>query len=212
MAGGEAQAGMICPDVGDLAPIVLVVAGSAFLPCKGSLMGIFVTGHTLGLQSEKGGVATPVAAIVAVGAARRLVSALERPSRLAMVESLPSAAGPPDESRVSPEMLDVASAAVLAAILAPVETRLLPYLGAQVIVAPEAGIRIDPFARRVTFAAIRVAIDVGVATSELSRRQKLGSGRTRHQCSGQRRRYHQAADDHQSGDAPPHSEKIQRYP
>jgi hypothetical protein len=78
--------------------------------------------------------------------------------------------------------------------------------------APKASIRVDPFARRVTFAAVRIAIDVGVATSEFSGRQKLGAGRARHQRSGHRRRYHQAADDHQSGDAPPHSEKIQRYP
>jgi len=212
MAGGEAQAGMIRPNVGNLAPVVLVVTRSAFLPCKDSLMGIFVTGRALGLQSEKRSVPAPVAAIVAVGASRRLVSTLERPSRLAVVESLPSAAGPPDQSRVSSEMLDVASAAVLAAILAPVETRLLPYPGAQVIVASEASIRVDPFARRVTFAAIRIAIDVGVAGSKFSGRQKLGAGRTRHQGSGQRRHYHQAADEHQSGEATPHSEKIQRYP
>jgi hypothetical protein len=75
----EAQTGMVSPDVRDLAPIGFVVTRSAFLPSKGSLMGIFVTGHTLGLQSEKRSVATPIAAIVAVGASRRRVSTLERP-------------------------------------------------------------------------------------------------------------------------------------
>jgi hypothetical protein len=109
-------------------------------------------------------------------------------------------------------MLDMASTALLPAILAPVQTRLLPYLGAQVIVAPEACVRIDPLSRRVTFAAIRVAIDVGVSTGKLTRGQELRAGRARHQRSGNRSHDHQAADDHQSGDAPPHSEKIQRYP
>ena len=79
MARREAQTGMVSSDVGDLAPIGFVVARSAFLPCKSSLMGIFVTGHTLGLQSEKRSVATPIAAIVTVGASSRLVSTLEWP-------------------------------------------------------------------------------------------------------------------------------------
>ena len=96
------------------------------------------------------------------------MSALERPTRLAMIEPLARTARPPHEPRVPSEMFDVTSAAVLAAILAPVQPRLLPYLGAQVIVAPKASLRIDPFARRVAFAAIRIAIDVGVAASEFS--------------------------------------------
>jgi hypothetical protein len=208
----EAQTRMISPDVGDFAPIGFVVARSAFLSGKGPLVRILVTGHTLGLQAEKRGVTAPVLTIVTVLTANRCMSTSERPTRLTMVEALFSAARPPDESRVPSEMLDVASAAVLAAILAPVQSCLLPYLGAQVIVAPKASIRVDPFARRVTFAAVRIAIDLGMATSELPRGQKLGAGRPGHQRSGNRGHYHQAADDGQSGDAPPHSEKIQRYP
>jgi hypothetical protein len=48
------------------------------------------------------------------------MSALERPTRLAMIEPLARTARPPHEPRVPSEMLDVASAAILAAILAPV--------------------------------------------------------------------------------------------
>jgi hypothetical protein len=173
-------------------------------------MGIFMTGHAFGLQPEKRSVTPPVANVMTVLASNRCVSALERPTRLAMIETLPRAARPPHEPRVPSEMLDVTSAAVLAAILAPVQPRLLPYLGAQVVVAPKASVRIDPFARRVAFAAIRIAIDVGVATRELARRQKLGAGWAGHQRSGKRGRYHQAAHDHQSGDASSHSEKIHR--
>ena len=66
----EAQARMVRPDVGDLAPIGLVVARSAFLPRKGSLMGIFVARHALGLQPEVRCVAAPVLAVVTILASR----------------------------------------------------------------------------------------------------------------------------------------------
>jgi len=209
---GEAQAGMILPDVVNLAPIGFVVTGSAFLPRKGPLMGIFVAGHTVGLQAEEGCVSAPVGAIVAVLASSRLVSAFERPTRLAMIELLLATTRPADELRIPSEMLDVTATAVLPAILASVEACLLSNLDAQVVVAAKAGVRIDPLARRVTFAAIRIAIDVGVGTGELSWGQKLSASWAGHQGSGHRRCYHQAADDHQAGDVSPHSEKIQRYP
>jgi hypothetical protein len=111
---------MILPDVGDFAPIGFVVARDAFRPFKRSLMGIFVARHAFGLQPEKRSVTAPVLAVVTVRASNRCVSALERPTRLAMIETLPRAARPPHEPRVPSEMLDVTSAAVLAAILAPV--------------------------------------------------------------------------------------------
>jgi hypothetical protein len=76
----EAQTRMVSPDVGDFAPIGFVVARSAFLPCKRSLMGIFVTGHTFGLQPEKRSVTAPVANVMTVLASNRCVSALERPT------------------------------------------------------------------------------------------------------------------------------------
>ena len=120
VARSKAQTRMISPDVGDLAPIGFVVARSAFLSGKGPLVRIFVTGHTLGLQPKKRRVTAPVLTIVTVLTANRCMSTSERPTRLTMIEALFSAARPPDESRVPSEMLDVASAAVLAAILAPV--------------------------------------------------------------------------------------------
>jgi hypothetical protein len=140
------------------------------------------------------------------------MSTLERPTRLAMIEPLARTARPPHEPRVPPEMLDVASAAVLPAILAPVEARLPPYLADQIVVAPEASVGIDPLPSRMTFAAIRITIDVGVVTGELSGGQKLGAGWAGHQRSGNRGHCHHGADDQQRCDPPPHSENIQRYP
>jgi hypothetical protein len=173
-------------------------------------MGIFVAGHTVGLQAEEGCVSAPVGAIVAVLASSRPVSAFERPARLAMIESLLSTTRPADELRIPSEMLDVTATAVLPAILASVEACLLPNLNPQIVVAAKAGVGVDPFARRVTFAAIRIAIDVGVGTGELPRGQKLGAGWARHQRSGNRGHRHQGAHDKQRCNAPPHSEKIQR--
>jgi hypothetical protein len=109
-------------------------------------------------------------------------------------------------------MLNVTSSALFAAILTSVQARLSPYLHSQVIVAPKAGVRIEPPAGRVAFTAVRIAIDVRMVTGELSGGQKLGAGWTRRQRSGNGSHYHQAAQDHQGSDAPRHSEKIQRYP
>ena len=210
---GEAQDRMILPDVVDLAPIGFVVTGDAFGACKRALVRILVTGQAVGLQSEIRSVAAAVLPVMTVPASNRTVSAFERPTRLAMIEALRPAARPADEPRIPSEVLDVTATAVLPAILASMKARLPPYLDAQVVVAPKAGVRIDPFARRVAFAAIRITIDVGVGVGQLPWGQKLGAGWAGHQRSGHRRCYHQAADDHQGGDAPPHySEKIHRYP
>jgi hypothetical protein len=70
MARCEAQTRMVLPDVVNLAPIGFVVTGGAFLPPKGPLMGIFVAGHTVGLQAEEGCVSAPVTNIVTVLASR----------------------------------------------------------------------------------------------------------------------------------------------
>jgi len=129
-----------------------------------------------------------------------------------MFEELGRAARPANEPRVPSEMLDVTTSAVLPAILAPVEARLPPYLAAQIIVAPEASVGIDPLPGRVTLAAIRITIDLGVVAGELSGGQKLGTGRPGHQRPGNRGHSRQAAHDCQRCDASPHSEKIQRYP
>jgi hypothetical protein len=203
---------MVLPDVGDLAPIGFVVTGDAFRSLERAVVGILVTGHTLGLQAEERSVPAAVLAVVTVLASNRPVSAFERPTGLAMVEAVPPAAGPANEPRVPPEMLDVTSTAVLTAILAPVKTRLPPDLNPQVVVAAEASIRVDPLSRRVAFAAVRIAIDVGVGAGELSGGQKLSTASSRHQRSENGGHNHQGAHDHHCCDAPPHSEKIQRYP
>ena len=165
---GEAQAGMILPDVVDLAPIGFVVTGDAFGTCKRALVRILVTGQAVGLQSEIRSVAAAVLPFVTVPALNRPMGAFERPTRLAMIEALRPAARPADEPRIPSKMLDVTATAVLPAILASVEACLLPNLNPQIVVAAKAGVGVDPFARRVTFAAIRIAIDVGVAGSEFS--------------------------------------------
>jgi hypothetical protein len=203
---------MVLPYVGDFAPVGFVVAGDAFRSTKRAMVGILVTRHALGLQSEKRGVSAPVATVVTVLASNRRMGTLERPTRLAMIESVACTARPPDEPRTPSEMLDVTSTALLPAILPSVQTRLFPYLRCQVIVAPKAAVGIEPPAGRVALAAVRIAIDIGVVAGELPRRQKLSPGWTWHQRSGNRGHDHQAAHDHQSADAPPHSEKIQRYP
>ena len=203
---------MIPPDVGDLAPVGFVVTRDAFGPGKRALVGILVAGNALGLQPEKGGVTAAVAAVVTILATNRRMSAPEGPTRLAMIETLRSAARPANELCVSSEMLDVTSTALLPAILASVETRLLSYPASQVIMASKASVGIESPPSRVALAAIRVAIDVGVVTAELSRGQKLGAGLPRHEHASNRCRYHQASHAHQRCDAPAHSEKIQRYP
>ena len=109
-------------------------------------------------------------------------------------------------------MLDVTPSTRFSTILAPVQTRLFADLYGQVVVAPETSIGIEPLARRVALGTVRVAIDVRVVARELSGRQKLSARRARHQRSGNRSYYHQAAHDQQRCDAPSHSEKIQRYP
>jgi hypothetical protein len=129
-----------------------------------------------------------------------------------MIETLGRATGPSNEPRTPSEMFDVTTAAVLPAILAPVQARLPPYLGDQIVVAPEASVGIDPLPSRMTFAAIRITIDVGVVTGELSGGQKLGADWAGHQRSGNRGHCHHGADDQQRCDPPPHSENIQRYP
>jgi hypothetical protein len=78
--------------------------------------------------------------------------------------------------------------------------------------APEAGVRIEPPAGRMALTAVRISIDVRVVTGELPGRQELGACGTWCQRSSDSSRYHQAAQDRESGDTPPHSEKIQRYP
>lgn len=210
MAASKAEHGMVLFNASDLAPIGLVVARDAFGACKSAFVRVLMAGNAFGLQSEKRGVSASVAAVVAVVASNRSVRSLERPPRLTMIETRRAATRPAHEFCVSPEMLDVTLATLLAAIFSSMETCLLSYAPRQVVVAPEAGVGVEPFAGRMAFAAMRVSIDVRMTTGELSRRQKLCPGGARHQRPGHRSRYHEAAYDRQRYGTPTHSEKIQR--
>jgi hypothetical protein len=76
MTAGEAQTWMIGPDVGDFSPIGFIVTRRALGSRKLALVRVLVTGNTIGLESEKGRCATPIAQVVAVFATRRTVGAL----------------------------------------------------------------------------------------------------------------------------------------
>lgn len=212
VAPGEAQSRMIRPYVGDLAPVAFVVARSAFLPGEPSFVWVLMAGHTLGLQPEIGRVPAPIPLVVTVLASHRGMGALELPTRLAMVEARRGAARPPHQPGIPSEVLHVTSPAVLSSVLAAVQARLLPYPGRQIVVASKACVGVEPLARRMTLAAIRVAIDLGVRRAELSGRQKLGAGLPWHERSANRCHNHHAAQDRERRGAALHSEKIQRYP
>jgi len=210
VARGETQPRVIFSDVGDLGPVGLVVAGDTFVATKPLAVRILVAGHAVRFKPQIRGVAAAVLAVMTVPASGRPVSTLERPTRLAMIEELRRAARPSNEPGCPSEMLDVTATAVLPAILPSVEAGLLPYLGAQVLVAAEAGIGIDPFPGGVALAAVLITVDLGVVAGELARGQKLGAGLARHQRSGNRGHGHQTAHDQQCRSASSHSEKIQR--
>jgi hypothetical protein len=189
----EAQSRMIPSDVGDLSPVGFVVTGSALFPGKGSLVRVFVTGDAVRLEAKIGRRAATIATIVAVVAARRRVSASERPTRSPMIETLSGTAWPPDDLRAPPKVLDVTAPALLPAILASVQALLLTYPNCQIIVAPEAGFGVDPLAGRVAFAAVRIAFEVGMGAAELSRGEELCAGWPWRQRSEDRSRGHHHA-------------------
>lgn len=211
VARREAQARMIGPDVGDLSPVALVVAGGALGTGELSFVRIFVARDAVGLQSEERWGATSIAAVVAVLAYDRTVGALERPTRFAMVEPLFLPSGPAHELGVPSEVLDMTSAAGLLAILPScVQAQTAPDSDAEVVVTGQTGAGIEPFAARVAFAAIRVAIDLGMGTGQLSGRKKLGAGSSWHQRSAHGRCDHHAGQERQRCASPGHEEKIQR--
>ena len=112
--------------------------------------------------------AASVPAVVTVVTSNGSMGAFERPARLTMIKPVAPTARPADEPRAPPEVLDMTSSALFAAILTSVQARLSPYLHSQVIVAPKAAGGIEPPAGGVALAAVRIAIDVRVATGELS--------------------------------------------
>ena len=74
----------------------------------------------------------------------------------------------------------------------------------------ETSVRNEPLTRGMTFAAVRIALELGVGARELPRRQELGAGRPRHERASDRRHDHQRTEEHRGFDARAHSEKIQR--
>lgn len=130
MSSGETQPRMIAANVGDLAPIGFVVTRGAFCIPEPALVWVLMTRRALGLEPEKGWIAAPVSTIVAVFASDGGMGAVKRPSRLPVIETGGASPRPTDELCVSSEMLDVASAAFLASILASVEPCLFPHLRA----------------------------------------------------------------------------------
>ena len=207
----KAQNRMIRPDVLDFGPVGFIVAGSALGPGEGAVVRIFVAGDTVALQPEKSRGATPILAVVAILTSRRTMSAFEGPTRLAMVESLFAPAGPTHQLGVSSEMLDMTSATRLLSVLSRGVQALSPANSdAELVVTGQAGVGVESFARRVAFAAIRIAVDLGMRAGELSGREKLRPCRSRHQRPRDRGAdCHQRHDQQRRGSAV-HCEKIQR--
>jgi hypothetical protein len=179
VAPSETQAGVVVPGIGDLAPVRFVVARGAFGIGKPALVRIFVARNAVGLQTQIRRIAAPVLAIVAIGALEGSMSTLERPTRLAVVEAVRRPSRPSDQLGISSQVLDVTTSTVLTSILSTVQTCLLPYSSAEVIVAAEAGIGVETLARGMAFAAFGIALEVGMRVAELARRQELCAGRPR---------------------------------
>ena len=166
---GEAQARVVLPDVGDLAPVGLVVARRAIGVVKAALVRILVTRSAFGSESEVCRVSAPIADLVTVLTSNRPMGALERPARLTVVEPIRCAARPANQRSVSPKVLDVTATAVLSSVLPTVETRLSPDSRSQVVVAAEASVRVDSLTGGMALVAIRIPIDLCMGRRELAR-------------------------------------------
>lgn len=211
--GCEAESRVIGPNVRDIGPIGLVVAGRALGPREGSVVRVFVTGDAIGLQPKIRRRTPPVLLVVAVLARRRPMGAFEGPAGLPMLKSVLPPARPANELRLSTEMLDVTTATGLVPILARgMETKPPTNPNAEVVVASEAGIRVEPLARRMTFAAVRVAVDLGVSPRQFPRRQELCARRPWNQHPRDRSDQHHQRHDRKCRSTAPHCEKIHRYP
>jgi len=139
---------------------------------------IFVAGHAIGLEPEKGRISATIASVVTLVALHGRMSALKRPARKPMVKARFAPARPANEPRVSSQMLDVAPSALLPSILGAVKPGALTDARRQVVVATETRIGIDALARRMTLAAVRVALELGVRAAELSGGKELSAGRS----------------------------------
>jgi hypothetical protein len=125
-------------------------------------MGILVARDAIRLQAEERRTATTIASVVALFAADRGVGALEGPARKTMIEPRLRPTRPANEPRISSQVLDVAPPTVLPAILDTMQPGALADAHRQIIVAAETSIGIDPLTRRVAFATVGVALELGV--------------------------------------------------
>jgi hypothetical protein len=86
-----------------------------------------------------------------------------------MIEAIRRAARPANQRSISPEVLDVTATAVLSSVLPTVETHLSPDSRSQVVVAPEASVRVDSLTGGMALVAIRIPIDLCMGRRELAR-------------------------------------------
>jgi hypothetical protein len=135
VAGREAQTRVISTDVGDFGPVGLVMTKGALFSAKPAFVGVLVTRHAIGLQTEKCGVATTVGSIVTVFAADRGVGPLKRPAGQPMIKARLRSARPTDELGISSQMLDMTPSALLPSVLVTVKPGALTNAHRQVIVA-----------------------------------------------------------------------------
>jgi len=210
VTGGEAQPGMVLPDVGDLAPVGLVVARSAPCVVKAALVRIFVTRGAIGSESEISGVSAAIPDVVTVLAPDRRVRAFERPAGLPVIETRRCTARPTDELRASAKVLDMAATAILSPILAAMEAGLSPDTRSQIVVAGETSAFIESPAGAVALAAVGIPFDLGMGTAELSGRQELSAGRSRSQRPSDDCARSNERDEQERGGSAVHCEKIQR--
>ncbi len=146
-----------------------------------------------------------VAIVVTARAPHGRVTAAQGPARVGVVEVRLTAARPPHERSVAPDVLDVAMTALLAAVRAPVEACVRMYASPEVGVAPEARGLVDAPARRVAVVAVLVPFERRVRPRQRARRQELCSDAARRGDDADRgERRHRAPRD------PLHSDQIHR--
>ena len=207
---GEAQARVILLDVGDLAPVGLVVARRAIGVVKAALVRIFVTRNAIGSESEIRGVSATIADVVTVFATDGRVRAFERPAGLPVIKTRRSAARPADELRASAKVLDVAAAAILSPVLTAMESGLPPDTRSQIVVTGETSAFIESPTRAVALIAVGIPFDLGMGTAELPGRQELSAGRSGNQRPSDDCAQGHERDEQERDGTAVHSEKIQR--
>jgi hypothetical protein len=133
-----------------------VVTGEAGLT-ETTLVLVLVARHARRREAKERRIASGVDLVVALGARRGFVRAVERPARQRVIELAPIAAWPPHQRR-SAEMLTVATLARPAPVLQPVQPLAGVDARTQIAVAPEAPRLIDAPAGAMAFAAVLVAV------------------------------------------------------